>query len=530
MNTEFFDKIVSYFEKNAARFYLIVANLVLVVFAIWFSNVGILPFQSMSDFIFFITLALLLGIYRPSWMFAFFVGTLALENINIAPSSIGLALRPYQLFGFIVIVSIFIQYLSKRLNFSLPKWRWYDILPVTFALGGMLSSFAATNHGATFKQSIVALSFVSLYYLTRVYIQSFEDLKKIAPFFLSSGLIVSIYGIWQNARFIVGNNPFETMPGRPNATFTEPDWFGAYLVFLLSIILTVIYFKIKKNKSLDLGFAINYAILIPIVVALILTVSRSAWLGAALVIIGFLKIVLTNGRIKISAWKWNDCALHSFAVAVTVLISLLISTQLTNFQIFKRAQSTGGLQNITVACQQETSLNTQSIIGNINELESYGCKFINLEEIEKEKAQGLNVFEIKRPDPTVGIRAQIYTKSIQQIKSHPVFGIGWGSISDILGKDENGNGLNASNIFLETWLGSGLIGFLSLVILLGFILVKSSIQYLNKKITDKTAVSLVALGWFAIVIPNLFNSGIFLGFVWVYLAVAVSLLNEKKYA
>ncbi|EKE25000.1 MAG: hypothetical protein ACD_5C00331G0001 [uncultured bacterium] len=332
------------------------------------------------------------------------------------------------------------------------------------------------------------------------------------------------------------------MPGRPNGTFTEPDWFGIYLVFLLSIIFTIIYFESKKTRISNFQFPIsnefpifkflisnkiNYVILTIVFVTLILTVSRSAWLGAAFVVIGFLKIILTNGQIKISKWNWRGFHYHISVIALVVGVSLLISTQLTNFQIFKRAQSTGGLQKITVSCERRTSLNTESVIGNVSELSQYGCKFINLEEIEKEKSQGFNVFEIKRPDPTVGIRAQIYAKSIEQIKNNAIFGIGWGSISDILGKDENGIGLNASNIFLETWLGSGVIGFLSLFVLFSYILIKSLVQYLSRHFEDKTPAVFASLGLFALVIPNLFNSGIFLGFLWIYIGVAISLVGES---
>ncbi|EKD58622.1 MAG: hypothetical protein ACD_56C00083G0001 [uncultured bacterium] len=533
---------------NTTKLYLVVANVILVIFAIWFSNVGLLPFYTVSDFVFFFLLAMVLGLYRPGWTFAFFVGTLALENINLAPASIGLSLRPYQFFGIITIISLAIQFSTKRLAFPFPKWRWYDALPLIFALAGMLSSIGSLNGAVSFKQSIVAASFVALYFLTRIYVQSFEDLKRVAPFFLSSSLVVIFYGIWQNIRFLAGRVSYEIMPGRPNGTFTEPDWFGVYLVFLLAAVLAIIYAVSKKSSQHVREFPMTgdrllmtkvcikqaalYFGLFLIFISLTLTVSRSAWVGAAFVIVGFLKMILTNGSIKFSEWKWKKFARHSSYVVISIAISLLVSLQLTNFQIFDRVQSTGGLQKVTVSCEQGTLLKTESVIGSIGELTQYGCKFINLEEIEIEKAADFEVFEIKRPDPTVGIRAQIYEKSIGQIKSNPIFGIGWGSISDILGKDESGAGLNASNIFLEVWLGSGIVGFLSLVVLLSYILIKSSIQYLSNGIKDKTPVAFVALGLFAIIIPNLFNSGIFLGFVWTYLGISVSLLagnvEDKK--
>ncbi|HOF42897.1 MAG TPA: hypothetical protein PLF86_03525, partial [Candidatus Moranbacteria bacterium] len=64
------------------RTYLICASFILSVFAIWFFNVGLLPFKSPYDFVLFVLLALIFAIYRPGWAFLLFVGAIALENIN----------------------------------------------------------------------------------------------------------------------------------------------------------------------------------------------------------------------------------------------------------------------------------------------------------------------------------------------------------------------------------------------------------------------------------------------------------------
>lgn len=532
-------KIFANLQANSTKMYLILVNSVLVIFGIWFSNSGLLPFKNLGDFVFFAILSLILAIYRPSWTFALFLGTLALENVNLVPIEIPLALRPYQFFGLVTAASLLIQILTKRLAFPLPRFRWPDAIVVCLATSGFISALFSLNKGLGFKQSLVAVSFVMLYFLTRVYIQSFEDSKRVSLFFFSGSFIVVIYAIWQNITYLNGGNAFEVMPGRPNATFTEPDWLGIYLVFLLSIFFAVIYNLSKKTKitnlkfeilNLKFNYVINYVILTVAIVALILTVSRSAWVGAAFVIIGFLKLTLINGSWNVSRWQWRNFSLQGIFIASILAISMLISVgiPLTNFQIFKRAQSTGGLQKITVACDAEDRLTPDSIIANVSELAQYDCRHIKLEEIEREKTEGKKVFEILRPDPTVNIRAEIYRKSISQIKENPFFGIGWGSISDILGKDESGAGLNASNIFLEVWLGSGLLGILSFSVLLLYILIVSSMRFMNKNVDDKTSLVFVILGWFAIVVPNLFNSGIFLGFVWAYLAVAVSLLAGKK--
>jgi hypothetical protein len=531
-------KIIEDIQINSIKFYLILTNIILVIFGIWFSNVGLLPFSNTGDFLFFAFLGLLLAIYRPGWTFVLFIGALALENINLAPKTFGLALRPYQFLGAITAVALLVQIVTKRIPFSLPKWKWYDALAILFALGSFLSVFSAINRAVSLKQAVVALSFVVLYFVTRVYVQSFEDLKRIMPFFLSSAGVVVLYGILQNIIFIHGGNSFEIMPGRSNATFAEPDWLGIYLVFLLAAMFMVIYYQNNKTRVFDFQFSIsrqfsilqflNYTFLALIFIALILTVSRSSWLGAILVTIGFLKIMLTNGTLQISAWDWKKFfrALQNIVLTLVCSIAIIYLFGLTRFQIFNRAASTGGLQKITIACGQDHPAVPQ-MIENISELQQYGCRHINLEDIEKEKSAGNAILETSRPDPNVNIRAGIYQKSVAQIKQHPIFGIGWGSVSAILGTDERGAGLNASDIFLEVWLGAGLIGILSFVILLGYIFIKSIIMYLDRNTDNKTAAVFILLGWAAIVIPNLFNSGIFLGFIWAYLAIAISLVEAK---
>lgn len=532
---------------NPTKLYLILANIVLVVFAIWFSNVGVLPFKNVGDFAFFMALALVLALYRPSWTFAFFVGAIVLENINLAPISLGINFRPYQFFGFITIISLIVQYFSKRLVFSLPKFHWVDALPIVFAIGGFFSALGAAYKGASFKQAVIAVSFVVLYFLVRVYVQSFEDLKRIAPFFLSSSVVVMFYGIWQNVRFSYGANSFEVMPGRPNATFTEADWLGIFLVFLLAIEYSILVNSEQRtvNNKNALKITALWSLVTVTFITLILTVSRSAWIGAVIVVLGYLKITLLyskNGVLQGSKnnfwreilgtikqkWCWREFfqAIGGLILVLVLSFGVIYIFNLTSFQIGNRAVSTGGLQKITIACQGGSDNTVPEKISSVDELANYGCKHINLEDIEKEKTAGNIVTEVYRPDPNVGIRARIYLQSWQEIKSNPIFGIGWGSIGDILGKDERGAGLNASNIFLETYLGAGLLGILSLLILLGYIFVASCKKFVRAH-GDDIAMIFILLGLFAIIIPNLFNSGIFLGFVWVFFGISTSLLQDK---
>jgi len=505
---EFYKKI------NNIKSYLMIANILLVFFLILLSDVGILPLQK-NDFIFFTFLVLAFALYRPGWAFLFFIGTLALENINLAPKELGLMLRPYQFIGALTALAVIVRFLLKRINFELPKFKWFDALPAILNAGAFLSALAADDKAASFKLSIILFSFLVLYFLARIFIQSLDDLKKILPFFLSSSAIVIVYGVWQNLQFISGYYPFETMPGRPNATFAEPDWLGIFLVFLLAVGYALIkYFEKEKNYLPYL-----YTFLTAVFTLLLLTVSRSSWLGAFLVTFLFLLIILTNLKFSPKNWQWGNFSVYLIRIVLSATFSvfLIYIFHMTNFQLFNRAQSTGGLQKITVACEKEIAL--LNSIKNVSELAQYNCRHINLEDIKQEQASGQIVYEIYRDDPNVNVRKEIYQKSWEQIKNNWLLGIGWGNIGKILGTDEQGAALNSSNIFLEVWLGSGIIGLLALVAIWIMILISALKQFVGNNGQEKIFGIFLLLAVFGLIIPNLFNAGILLGILWIFWAI-----------
>ncbi|MCX6763746.1 MAG: O-antigen ligase family protein [Candidatus Moranbacteria bacterium] len=553
--------MIAYLEQfvkqiSRPKSWLILANVLLVFFLILLNNLHILPLR-MGDFLFFAFLTLAFALYRPGWAFLFFIGTIALENINLAPAQLGMALRPYQFIGALTMLALIIRFIFKRLNFELPKLKWFDALIGIIVIAGFLSTLNAPDKILSFKLSIIIFSFSILYLLSRIYIQTFEDLKRIVPFFLSSSVIVILYGVWQNIRFIYGGSNFETMPGRPNATFAEADWLGIFIVFCLAVIYVIVYYchselaeesnpKISNfsrqsgtpprrwqipisNKITNSKFQIPirnskfsilnsflHILLTTLYIILILTVSRSAWLGAGFVTIIFLFIILTNLKFNPKNWQFRCFlkTLTNFAIAIFVSFLLIYIFHLTNFQLFNRAQSSGGLQKITIACEKEIAL--PNSINNISELAKYNCRHINLENIAQEKAAGQFVTEIYRTDPNVNIRQIIYQKSWEQINNHLILGIGWGSIGKILGADERGAALNSSNIFLEVWLGSGILGIISFVLIWIIILISGLRNFLKENPESKIFGLFLILSVFALLIPNLFNAGILLGILWLF--------------
>lgn len=526
-------------KLNKPKSYLLLANAFLVLFLIILSNIGILPIKNTGDFIFFAIIFLAFALYRPSWAFLFFIGTIALENINLAPEGIGIAVRPYQFVGGLTILAVLIKLIFRRLGFNFPKWSRYDLLFIIFTLAGFLSVLGSVDKILSLKQSIIVTSFAVLYFLVRIFIQSFDDLKKIIPFFLSSSIIVVLYGIWQNIRFSKGLSHFETMPGRPNATFVEADWLGIYLVLLLATIYVFVYWIKNNNQetitkqlsitnfqfSKSLYFVSCILYLAVTYILLILTVSRSAWLGALAISIMYQVVCIKYFIFDKKDWKGFFKQLMILIFAGIISLTVIYIFNLTNFRLFNRVQSTGtGLQKITISCSKNISLPEK--IETIAELTSYSCRHINLEEVQSEQANGNFVKEIYRNDPNVSIRSEIYKKSWNEIKQHPILGIGWGNIGKILGSDDRGASLNSSNIFLEIWLGTGIIGTLAFLVILAYILVFNIRLFISGNIDNETLGLFGILGLIGLIIPNLFNAGIMLGFVWIFFA--ISTLNEDR--
>jgi hypothetical protein len=527
---------------NKPKAYLVITNALLVFFLILFNNLGVLPMRT-GDFIFFAILVLAFALYRPGWAFLFFAGMIALENINLAPEQLGLMIRPYQFIGGLLFLAIAVRYFSQKLYFKLVKLNLLDYLVFLIPLSSLLHIFISPNPGTGLKFAVILFSFALLYLLTKNYLQNTADLKKSLPFFLGSSLVVMLYGFWQNIRFAKGLNAFSVMPGRPNSTLTEPDWLGFYLVLVIACVYALIYFFIQKpdeesKLSKRVSFLIIDVFLILVFALLLISVSRSAWLGTAAMTIVFLVAIFTNLKFNFHDWQWKLTIKIKLGIIGFFLLSLgvVYVFHLTSFQLFNRVVSTGGAQKITIACEQNCDASTKEcttsldvrVIKDVSELEQYGCRHIDLEEIEAEKNKGYVITEIERDDPNVSVRAEVYQKSWAQIKSHPILGIGWANIPQVLGKDPRGANLNSSNVFLETYLGSGLVGFLSLVILLGVIFVRALIAFF--RVTDleqKTFALFVLTSWIGLVVFNLFNAGIMLGFFWVWLGISSALKPEK---
>lgn len=514
------------------RLLLLLGSGISTIVCIVLQNSAVFPLY-LGTFLFFSFVLFLLALYRLGWVFLLFVGSLPLEVVNLGPGLLGdMTVRPYQWTALILFLAVGARFLSGRLPFELFRPRFFDIFPLVIVAGSFLALFGAPDPALSLKQAIVVTSFVSLYFLVRVFVRTLYDVRQLTPFFLVSSTIVCTYALWQNVASLYGRASFQAMIGRPNATFSEADWLGLFVVLALGVgygLLSIGIFHLHKKNELTraVSFIGAFVYTTLLYTVLIITVARSAWLGALTLTLLFITGIFFFGTVPLRLMV-RRAALFTVTLAVSFVVAIeLVSVfDLSPFQFLNRIQSTGnGLQKITVSCQNAIKL--PETIETVEMLGSFGCRHIPLEVIEEELKAGRVIAEVSRPDPNVAIRREIYGKVWEVLKQQPVFGIGFGSIASVLGTDERGSGLNASNIFLEVWLGSGLVGLIAFLAWLGLIGYASIVWYRKTEHEEEKLLALfLGATLMGLIVCNLFNSGLLLGFFFLFLALGAFVLEH----
>ena len=507
---------------------LVAANVFVVVLLVVLWQRHVLPIEDIATFVFLAALVALFALARPLWTWWFFVGALPLEAINLAPAEVGLAVRPYQLIGVALVLALSVRALSGRLPRRVFRWRWQDTAVVVLVAGGVLAALTAQDVRAALVQAAIVASFGVWFFLARYFVRGPVTARMPLVFFLSSSAVVVGYGLWQSFVIAHGGVAGSVMAARPNATFSEPDWLGVFLVGVIALIYGVHAVNRRTRRRItDMPWTYGAlgVLLLGAYTLLIVSVVRSAWLGAACVVAVYLGQYVLQRDYR---GMWNGVAVTVSALVVALICA--VSIPLTTFDLAGRAQSTAsGLQEITVACDTPAharALEARGRIEHMADLADFTCRHINLEDVDAVRARGETVTHVLRPDPSHGVRRAVYARIFALLRaqwSRALVGTGWHQAD--LGVDAQGAHLNTSNIFLEVWLGSGLAGVVAFVALV------SSVAWRGIRALTAPRVSrrvweygvFAVLGMVAIVVPNMFNAGILLGFVWVFLGMMATL-------
>lgn len=501
-----------------------------LVFLSWYK---ILPFSNEVIFILFLVGLIFLAYFYFQEFFWFFLASFSLENVFLAPKNFPISLRLFQICGVVLFWGLILRkiFKKKQINQTLAKddtknkkkdWIEKGILfwIVTFSLGG----WKMFSFSEDLKWFLIVASFVFIFWIARKFLFTGKEKAEGLFFFLVGSSVVWIVGFYQALAKIFGWENFVVMEGRINSTFLEPDWLGIYAAFVLALLFGLkIFFSSWKNgqkiffASIAMPVFLNYFVNIKIFfwgILLALTVSRSAWVAILAVLLCYAVFLFLKNLKSGIVFSSNLFKIFKeiFSVVLILVFSFLVVKffGLSDFNLFNRAISTvSGEQKITISCQGELDLPDR--IEKMEELVDLNCRHINLEEIAQEKNAGFFVREIKRPDPNINFRKKIYLLAWSEIKKHPWLGQGWGASTRILGQDNQGNGLNTSNIFLEIWLSTGLVGLVSFLFVI-FLVIE---QVFKMPMEIRGFFFFSGIAFF---VANLFNAGIFSGFFWLWLA------------
>jgi hypothetical protein len=509
-------------------------GIVLFLLTLLFEYSGVARGMGFAESFFLIIMTLFFALYRPVWAFFLLLVLVPIETFSLLPDGFGIRFRPYQVLLVCLYLALLVRFFAQRLPLGWFRLIAADWLLLVFGVSSLVSAVLSEKPGQSLKQTIIVWSFIALYFLVRYFVRSARDSARIVPFVAFSFLGTFGFALWQSVRSLMAQASFEVMAGRPNGPFTEADWLGLFSVLMVTMVLVGIGRKVLNRPATKpaLWWMVAewsgwWLALMSTVVLLTVTVTRSAWLAGAVVVGGFAAWVVSRCIRAQESWWSGGPKLGGIMLAVVV--GVMIGSALTPFLLTQRAASTGGWQSITISCTQPLIQPLPVTIEAVSDLVGYGCRFINLEDVSAERQLGNFVTMIKRPDPNVSIRSTIYAQVGDVLRAHPVFGIGWGNIGDILGRDPNGNALNASNIFLEVWLGAGALGALAFGLLwfgigiMSGVLVGRGLFGTTEQFALSSSILFILLSWIGFTVFNLFNSGILLGFVWIWLAVAVSI-------
>lgn len=424
------------------------------------------------------------------------------------------SLRPYQVA--VVLLLIFLAHLYFKgkikteellVTFRSPISK---LLAVYFIVS-LISLINSPDLKNGIQETSVLLSFLAIYWSALFFVRTEKDVQNIFYVIIASGTMVALIGLVQVTAYKFGLELIEVMPGRPNSILPEPDWLGFFMIFALAILIAVQYFenfdvklfwaKILRNKYFYYGFHILFYIVI------ILTVARASWLaGIGMAGLYLFLIFIDKNN------PFGQVFVQGFKILFFLFLSLIIIYVfgLTPFSLKNRF--------LSIVTSQETHATA---------VDPKTGKEISIEKkkIADYKKQGIEVKEKKVQDINILRRRESFTDNFDIILKHPFLGIGFGGIETVFGE-----GTNANNLFMEIWIATGVIGLIIFGLIFYLIFREWLVFFIKKRNkNNQPYLFFIILGLAVIIIPNIFNSGLFLGFFWVYLGITANLFDHQLY-
>ncbi len=258
---------------------------------------------------------------------------------------------------------------------------------------------------------------------------------------------------------------------RPSGLEGEPNWFGIYTGMVLAIAFP---FWIRRQKLGKLP--INTGMIIILVLAVLLSGTRSIWVGL------LVELILVN-LINVRLWGKKLRRFLPFVVILVAVLALLLLVNPKLVEPLARVRATFDASEFNSALRVHT---WQMALENILQRPWTGY--------------GLNSWQIlslKYPDVN-------YMPSVIGGKSVP-------------------------NIFLDNWLAAGILGALAIIWLIGFYSLKliKLVRYRKDRLASTFGEAMLG-GWIAIIVASIFTNAFIHIFFWQMVALIIATLSYYR--
>lgn len=384
-----------------------------------------------------------------------------------------LRLKLYQVVVSAAFVGLLADMARVRTGLRLPL-----LIPVAafVALSALSISFSILP-GETIRIVALQIILVGVYVVVTAACSREDQLQKAMLTLAIAGAVVATFGMYQLFAYHLGlptgitrglgeGRPwsFLTRYGRPSGTFFEPDWLGA---FAMQAALLAIPMAIHGSPRYRRVAYLSGTLAIA---GLLVSGARAAWLGFA---IGAASLLLFRSARRMR--------LLGFA-AIAALLAI-------------------GLLAVLATVYPEYATLIHDRLANMFDIRSHG----------------------------IAGRVNTLAVIVEQIRVHPLRGSGTGILDALVaGRQQTFAGRLGPNLFLTTWMETGVAGVLLLLWLFGLTLWRVGRAARRSDTLGALAQGLFA-GVIALVVQSQFNNSFLLGFFWVQLGLcaAAVVIHER---
>ncbi|HYK73386.1 MAG TPA: O-antigen ligase family protein, partial [Pseudoneobacillus sp.] len=427
---------------------------------------------------------------KNTWTFYFVVASLFLIPIFYLKTYIGpLPLSAEVVLIPLVTVAAIYDYLKG--NIRLNDFKLTPLIAAfgLFLLVSLISVINAIDLRAAIMEIARYLSYVVLFLIVAKIDFSRKQYMSFGKWFLASVVIVGLFGVLQYVfNFSLnkaGLYALKEAKGRVDSTLTNPNYYSAYLNYIIPtiLLLAVVYFK---NKTAQLFLFAVYAIY---VVNVILTYTRAAWVTMACA--GILMVILMPKQF-----------IKNF-IKPHILISFVILFTVIYFMPDVQSRTNSALYAIEKLLPEGTNLGAEP-----------PKPGENLEEpLDEEAAQ-----EEATTNQAVVSRLTLWKTGWVMLRDNPVLGVGMGNyyanyktyVTKYKELDIGHDAYSVHNSYLKVGAETGFTGLIAFLLIYAIYLLTIVKLYLNQNLLGRVMAVGLFVGSICYMVQNLSNNLIFI--------------------